>query len=168
MTVKPSIVAGHSVINNPTRIYKVDVSVYDLYLNGAKVTKLDLDPGGVYLVTLVNSTARVFVVTEPNSVHVFWMLPQAVVLILGEIYFSITYDQFIYTEAPMPCKVIVAAFHNFFTAIVEILIENIVKIEGIDVDHKLHLHALLLILCMLVLFIVGKRFRALSTNNVLF
>ncbi|XP_026470425.1 peptide transporter family 1-like [Ctenocephalides felis] len=168
ITVKPSIVAGHSVINNPTRTYEVDVSLYDLYLNGAKIMKLDLDPGGVYLVTLVNSTARVFVVTKPNSVHVLWMLPQAAVLILGEIYFSITYDQFIYTEAPMSCKIIVAAFHNFFTAIVEILIENIVKIEGIDVDHKLYLHALLLILSMLLLFIVRKRFRALSTNNVLF
>jgi solute carrier family 15 oligopeptide transporter 1 len=43
-------------------------------------------------------------VTEENSVHIFWLLPQYLVLTVGEILFSITSMEFAYSQAPATMK----------------------------------------------------------------
>ena len=41
---------------------------------------------------------------EPNTIHIFWLLPQYFVVTVGEILFSITSLEFAYTQAPKSMK----------------------------------------------------------------
>ena len=50
-------------------------------------------------------------VTEPNSIHIFWILPQYFVLTVGEILFSITSMEFAYSQAPASMKSVLQV-HN--------------------------------------------------------
>ena len=61
----------------------------------------------LYLQRLPNATLVVDVeeVTVPNTVHMFWLLPQYVVLTAGEVLFSITSLAFAFTQGIL----------NFFT-----------------------------------------------------
>lgn len=54
----------------------------------------------LYLQRLPNNTLVVDVeeVTVPNTVHMFWLLPQYIVLTAGEVLFSITSLAFAFTQ----------------------------------------------------------------------
>ena len=54
----------------------------------------------LYLQRLPNSTLVVDVeeVTVPNTIHIFWLLPQYIVLTAGEVLFSITSLAFAFTQ----------------------------------------------------------------------
>ena len=41
---------------------------------------------------------------EPNTIHIFWLLPQYFVVTVGEILFSIASLEFAYTQAPKSMK----------------------------------------------------------------
>ena len=43
-------------------------------------------------------------VVEDNRVHIMWLLPQYVVVTVGEILFSITSMEFAYSQAPPSMK----------------------------------------------------------------
>ena len=45
-----------------------------------------------------------FTLTPENSVHILWLLPQYIVLTVGEILFSVTGLEFSYTQAPASMK----------------------------------------------------------------
>ena len=63
----------------------------------------DYSSGGcynLYLQRLPNATLVVDVeeVTVPNTIHIFWLLPQYIVLTAGEVLFSITSLAFAFTQ----------------------------------------------------------------------
>ena len=41
---------------------------------------------------------KMFTLTEPNSVHMFWLIPQYFVITVGEVMFSITGLEFSFTQ----------------------------------------------------------------------
>ena len=49
----------------------------------------------------------VYEVITPNSVHIFWLLPQYIVVTVGEILFSITSMEFAYSQAPKSMKSVI-------------------------------------------------------------
>ncbi|KAJ8668736.1 hypothetical protein QAD02_010399, partial [Eretmocerus hayati] len=69
--------------------------------------------GGIY--TIVGSTSengmrmKSVTVADPNSVHMFWQLPQYVIITAGEIMFSITGLEFAFTQAPTSMKSLLSA-----------------------------------------------------------
>lgn len=68
-------------------------------------------------------------VTDPNSVHMLWLLIQYVVITAAEIMFSITGLEFAYSQAPISMKSVVQACWLLTTAIGNLLI---VVIESMD------------------------------------
>ena len=88
-----------------------------------------LRPGGVYALvvgkTLEGYDSRMFELTEPNSMSMLWLIPQYVVMSLGEVMFSVTGLEFSYSQAPpslkslvQACWLLTVAFGNVIVVIV--------------------------------------------------
>lgn len=67
-----------------------------------------------------------YTISEPNSVHILWLVPQYVVMTLGEIMFSVTGLEFSYSQAPVSMKsvlqagwLLTTAFGNLIVIIIE-------------------------------------------------
>ena len=55
--------------------------------------------GGSYMVYMYGTnTTAVYTLTPPNSVHIFWLIPQYIILTVAEILFSITSLEFAYSQ----------------------------------------------------------------------
>jgi dipeptide/tripeptide permease len=67
-------------------------------------------------------------VTEENSVHIFWLLPQYLVLTVGEILFSITSMEFAYSQAPATMKSVLQALYLMTTAMGNLITMLIVEL----------------------------------------
>lgn len=101
------------------------VFVDDLELESNKELRL----GGVYTVIISQSAAtaqsKLFLITQPNSVSMLWLIPQYVVVTLGEVMFSITGLEFSFTQAPVSmksviqgCWLLTVAFGNLIVVII--------------------------------------------------
>lgn len=113
-----------------TSLAELKPGTYDIHLNGTLVKKdVRLKLGGVY--TVVGSVigekpmANVVTVTEPNSMHILWLIPQYVILTMGEVMFSVTGLEFAFTQAPTSMKsllqaswLLTVAFGNLIVVIV--------------------------------------------------
>lgn len=78
----------------------VDIPVsgsYELKLGGSYIISLVKEENGAY-------TSQMHTITQPNSLHMFWLLPQYIIMTLGEIMFSITIMDFSYSQAPVSMK----------------------------------------------------------------
>lgn len=91
-------------------------------------TEIEFKLGGTYsvLINQDDSTVKAIVVTEPNSVHIMWLLPQYVIITAAEIMFSITGVEFSYSQAPVSmksvlqaCFLLTTAFGNLIIVLIE-------------------------------------------------
>jgi len=73
-------------------------------------------------------TVSVYEVVTPNSVHIFWLLPQYFVVTVGEILFSITSMEFAYSQAPKSMKSVIQALYLMTTAVGNLITMVIVEI----------------------------------------
>ncbi|XP_050583059.1 peptide transporter family 1 isoform X2 [Bombus affinis] len=120
----------NSISLQETSLAELKPDTYDIYLNGILVKKdVRLRLGGVY--TVVGSVigeeamANVVTVTEPNSMHILWLIPQYVIITMGEVMFSVTGLEFAFTQAPASMKsllqaswLLTVAFGNLIVVIV--------------------------------------------------
>lgn len=86
---------------------------------GSKFFKYDL--GGSYNLYIGESEGDELLVdieevTQANSLHMMWLLPQYIILTCGEILFSITGLEFAYTQSPTTMKAVVQALYLLTTA----------------------------------------------------
>lgn len=129
---------GESIVNwemesgkfNETVLLDIKPGTYDVYLKGQRVmSDVKLQLGGVYTVvgSVMNGKpeANIVTVTEPNSVHLLWLIPQFVVITMGEVMFSVTGLEFAFTQAPISMKsllqaawLLTVAFGNLIVVIV--------------------------------------------------
>ncbi|XP_053661069.1 peptide transporter family 1-like [Anopheles marshallii] len=82
-------------------------SDYEIYVDGELTLTYTMRLGGVYafIVSDVDGmTTEPIIVTEPNSVNMLWLIPQYVVMTLGEVMYSITGLEFSFTQAPESMK----------------------------------------------------------------
>lgn len=103
---------------------------YKLLIGHKEMYQLYLRTGGVYTLLInraENGTfnTKLVVVTEPNSVNVLWLVPQYVVMTLGEVMFSVTGLEFSYSQAPssmksvlQACWLLTVAFGNVIVVII--------------------------------------------------
>lgn len=131
--VKDNMVALNLQINSTignNKLTQVKTNEYNIMLNNTIVKRnVPFKLGGVY--TIIGSSigdkrsVNVAVVTEPNSMHMFWMIPQYVILTMGEVMFSVTGLEFAFTQAPtsmksllQACWLLTVAFGNLIVVIV--------------------------------------------------
>ena len=72
--------------------------------------------------------------TTPNIVHILWLLPQYIIITVGEIMFSITGIEFAYSQAPERMKSVVQALWLWTTAFGNVIV--IVVAEGLAFDDR--------------------------------
>lgn len=119
-------------INGPvtnTRFETLSPGVYEIELGGKVVNTMNLKLGGVYTVLGYVSgdtvEAHPVTVTDPNSMHILWLIPQYIVITMAEVMFSVTGLEFAFTQAPSSMKsllqagwLLTVAFGNLIVVIV--------------------------------------------------
>ncbi|XP_076679855.1 peptide transporter family 1 isoform X1 [Andrena cerasifolii] len=112
---------------------------YDIVVNGEKVkSDVPLKSGGVYTVvgsvTASGKHVNVVVVTQSNSLHILWMLPQYIVITVGEVMFSVTGLEFAFTQSPDSMKSLMQAAWQLTVAIGNLIV--IIISEGAWFDRQ--------------------------------
>ncbi|XP_037932215.1 peptide transporter family 1-like [Teleopsis dalmanni] len=85
---------------------------YMVMVDEIMVHQQALDQGGVYALIIGNANiviTKMVTITEPNSISILWLIPQYIVLTLGEVMFSVTGLEFSYSQAPMAMKTVLQA-----------------------------------------------------------
>ena len=106
-----------------------DIALYfRAYYDNKLLGDVTVDQGGVYSLILTRDplTQEVkmlqHMLTTPNIVHMFWLLPQIIIITVGEIMFSITGIEFAYSQAPHSMKSVVQAFWLLTTAFGNVIV----------------------------------------------
>ncbi|XP_073830927.1 peptide transporter family 1 isoform X1 [Musca autumnalis] len=115
---------------NDRKIMELSATTYDVLVDNVKIHEVRLRHGGVYSLvvgidnhgTTVTQMAEVI---KANSMSILWLIPQYVVMTLGEVMFSVTGLEFSYSQAPVTmksvlqaCWLLTVAFGNVIVVIV--------------------------------------------------
>ncbi|XP_043674367.1 peptide transporter family 1-like isoform X1 [Vespula pensylvanica] len=115
---------------NKTSLHELKPDKYNIYLNEKLLLpNVELKLGGVY--TIVGhdipeeTKLSIVTVTLPNSMHLFWLLPQYIVITMAEVLFSVTGLEFAFTQSPPSMKslmqsswLLTVAFGNLIVVII--------------------------------------------------
>lgn len=99
----------HNSNSTDTDRVVVLASTYDITVGTYKIESIPLKQGGVSTILVRDSSYSLFELSPPNSLHIFWQIPQYVILTLGEVMFSVTGLQFSYSQAPESMKSVIQA-----------------------------------------------------------
>jgi len=101
---------------------------YHVYLDDIDMGDVEIEQGGVYSLLVARdptdnvNKVQTFVLTEPNSIHIFWLFPQYFVITVSEIMFSVTGLEFSYSQAPESMKSVVQAAWLMTTAVGHVIV----------------------------------------------
>lgn len=138
----------------------LNVGQYSLQVGNENVIKFKLRLGGVYVILINKDVAKIVEVTSPNNIHMLWLLPQYIIITMGEIMFSITGLEFSYSQAPTSMKSVLQACWLLTTAFGNLLV---VIIEGINPFEKqsanFFLYAGIMIVDMLLFVVMAMQYK---------
>lgn len=122
--------------NNETEMnFEVTKGSYDIFIDNNKVGMLNLKQGAVYAL-LMSDTPSLAVksnqVTQPNTLSILWIIPQYVIITLGEVMFSVTGIQFSYAEAPESMKSVLNGCWQLTSAFGNLIIVIIAELSLFD------------------------------------
>ncbi|KZC04674.1 Peptide transporter family 1 [Dufourea novaeangliae] len=130
------IAKDSSEIHNLT---KIKAGKYDIWIDNSIVqTKVPIKLGGVYtLVGYAQSGIRnvnVVTITDPNSLHILWLIPQYIIITMGEVMFSVTGLEFAFTQAPTSMKSLLQASWQLTVAVGNLIV--VIVAEGSWFDNQ--------------------------------
>jgi len=109
-------------------------------------------------------------ITEPNSISIFWQLPQIMTITAGEIMFSITSLKFAFSQAPESMKAVIMAISlltnaigNAITLLLTLALEGVFAYD--ELAYNFFLFAGLMILDMIILAWMAKRYQYIDNYN---
>ncbi|XP_034945797.1 peptide transporter family 1 isoform X2 [Chelonus insularis] len=150
---------------NHTTIAELDPGTYEVKVNGIVRKEITVKLGGVYTLEIyvpskdlveVNSIT----VTEPNSMHILWMIPQFIIITMGEVMFSITGLEFAFTQAPISMKSILQAGWLFTVAFGNLIVVIIAEAKIFERQAlEFFLFAGLMIVDMLIFAVMAKCYK---------
>lgn len=115
---------------NYRKLIELRATTYEVLVDDVKVHEEKLRHGGVYSLIIGKQLSgdivtKMIEVTEPNSMSILWLIPQYVVMTLGEVMFSVTGLEFSYSQSPVTmksvlqaCWLLTVAFGNVIVVIV--------------------------------------------------
>lgn len=150
-----------------TRLKEIKPDKYDIYLNN-KLLQRDVafKLGGVY--TLVGSyipkmnenSISIVTVTPPNSMHLMWLIPQYIVITMGEVLFSVTGVEFAFTQSPPSMKSLMQSSWLLTVAFGNLIVVIIAKVSFFKRQvYEFFLFAGLMFLFMIVFAIMAKFYK---------
>ncbi|KFB35383.1 AGAP010383-PA-like protein [Anopheles sinensis] len=112
-------------------------SDYEISVDGELALTYTMRLGGVYafIVTDVESNRRIvepIIVTEPNSINMLWLIPQYVVMTLGEVMYSITGLEFSFTQAPESMKSVLQGCWQLTVAVGNLIVVIVAEAKIFD------------------------------------
>nr|CAD7438468.1 unnamed protein product [Timema bartmani] len=91
-----------------TQYTSAEPASFTVMLGNKSLGQVNLQLGGVYTYILneetASTTTALITVTSPNTMHMLWLIPQYVIMTMGEVMFSITGLEFAFTQAPVSMK----------------------------------------------------------------
>ena len=96
-----------------------------------------MGPGGVHSLVVTRDDNGIyqlqnFLLTSENSVHMFWMIPQYIVITIGEVMLSVTGLEFSYSQAPASMKSVVQAAWLLTVAFGNIIVIAVAEAKAFD------------------------------------
>ncbi|CAG7723351.1 unnamed protein product [Allacma fusca] len=160
-----------------TPVQEVEINEYRVLLGNGSYELDDtikLELGGSYILTIVaedreNGKFRhqLNVLTKPNSMHMFWLLPQYFILTCGEIMFSITIMDFSYAEAPKSMKSVMQSAWLLTVAFGNLIDAVIAALQLFDQQWKeFFLFAGLMLLDMMIFAYMAYRYKPAELGDV--
>lgn len=111
IAINSEVLSEITIHENITKSDLIEVvhGTYTIYLNSEIMQSgVALKVGGVYTILgqMSNSSksTRLITITTPNSIHIFWLLPQLIIFSLSVIMFDPTFTDFLYSQAPSSMK----------------------------------------------------------------
>uniref|UniRef100_A0A1A9Z1Z8 Oligopeptide transporter 1 n=1 Tax=Glossina pallidipes TaxID=7398 RepID=A0A1A9Z1Z8_GLOPL len=146
-------------------ITEIEVGNFDILVNDKKAHEVSLRMGGVYTV-IINEhpdekySGNLIEITEPNSVHILWLVPQIVVMTLGEVMFSVTGIEFSYAQAPVNMKSVLQACWLLTVAIGNVIVVIVAELALFDSQaSEFFLFAGLMFVDMLLFMVVAYYYK---------
>ncbi|XP_043512875.1 peptide transporter family 1 isoform X1 [Frieseomelitta varia] len=154
----------NSSLFHETELIEVAHGVYDIRLNEFVKKEVPLKLGGVYTVvgsvTEKGSKVDLITVTEPNTMHMLWLIPQYVIITMGEVMFSVTGLEFAFTQAPISMKSLLQACWLLTTAIGNLIVVIVAEISIFDRQiFEFVLFAVLMFVDIIIFSIIAKFYK---------
>ncbi|CAO1383586.1 unnamed protein product [Diamesa tonsa] len=152
---------------NFTELMDVPMGKHQIFVGDKMIDKdIEMKLGGVYTLVIQERQAGEFftklsIVTDPNSMNILWLIPQYVVMTLGEVMYSVTGLTFSFTQAPesmksvlQGCWMLTIAFGNLIVVII-----GAAKIFDSQAN-EFFLFAGLMFVDMVVFMFLARRYKA--------
>lgn len=150
---------------NATQVITVARGEVILTCNDLPVVNVTARSGGAYVILTQGNMrdgfkSEVHIVTQPNSVHIMWQLPQIIVITAAEIMFSITGLEFSFTQAPQSMKSVLQACWLLSVAIGNMLVVVVAKAKFFESQAaEFTLFASLMVVDMFVFMLLAMNYK---------
>ncbi|KAJ8737124.1 hypothetical protein PYW07_000395 [Mythimna separata] len=138
----------------------------DVVVNGNVVLReFDFKSGAVYTINVFEDAAGVYhandvMITPANSIHILWLIPQYVVMTMGEVMFSVTGLEFSFTQAPTSMKSVLQSVWLLTVAFGNLIVVLIVEGNFLDAQWKeFFLFAGLMLIDMLIFTTMAFKYK---------
>lgn len=71
-------------------------------------------------------------IAEPNKIHMLWLIPQYVVMTMGEVMFSVTGLEFSFSQSPVSMKSVLQACWLLTVAFGNVIVVIVAESKGFD------------------------------------
>ncbi|XP_026325195.1 peptide transporter family 1-like isoform X2 [Hyposmocoma kahamanoa] len=125
---------------------------------------IELESGGVYTIIIneFNGTykSEVIVVTEANSVTMALLLPQFIIIAIGEVLFAVTGNEFAFKESPESMKAVMTAVWLMTEAAGNVIIIVITRLfANYAQETQSFIYTGLMLTFILIFYILSRRYR---------
>ncbi|XP_030766028.1 peptide transporter family 1-like [Sitophilus oryzae] len=135
-------------------------------VNSENSLEITVKLGGTYTALFKTNSVQLITVTQPNSVHMLWLLPQYVIITAAEIMFVITGLQFSYSQAPITMKAVLQAAFLLTTACGNLIIVLIASAKIFEDQSKdFFLYAGLMVVDMLLFMLLAIRYKYVQNKD---
>ncbi|XP_036221344.2 peptide transporter family 1 isoform X1 [Bactrocera oleae] len=138
---------------------------YEILVDNTVAAEQYLKVGGIYTVIINEETSGVYksnvvIVTEPNSMSIFWLIPQYVIMTLAEVMFSVTGLEFSYSQAPVAMKSVLQACWQLTVAFGNVIVVIIAELKLFDSQaYEFFLFAGLMFVDMIIFMFVAYAYK---------
>ncbi|KAJ6638176.1 Peptide transporter family 1 [Pseudolycoriella hygida] len=143
--------------------YQIDI--------GSRNLEYKITQGAVNLLLLREASDGSFVsgnivIAEPNTMHMLWLLPQYIIMTLGEVMYSVTGLAFSYAEAPVSMKSVLQSCWLLTVAFGNVIDIIIIGARGFSSQaHEFFLFAGLMFVDMVIFMILAYRYKSIPTAD---
>jgi len=168
-TMEPNVVGGSDYD-------LVDIGEYEIMMDDISLGPIFLAQGGVYSLVVARDpadnihSAHLLTLTDPNSIHIFWLIPQYVVITVSEIMVSVTGLEFSYSQAPDSMKSVLQAGWLLTVAGGNIIVIIVASAKAFDQASEFFMFGILMFLDMMIFMWLAYRYKPrnvdLETNGL--